>query len=464
MVKIIRLLSKVQETESIESIESTESSIENIFSEDSLTAIASPHKYDKCGVKKISPHAFVHGFLEMFQEGKNCTRILSLKIGLLINDTIKKESLEDRFNRRSYNYVVDLLEKVMSRRVENLRQTSEGRELDAVINDKLGSKFNNVYIADSTCQAVPANLALLFPSSHNQAGNTKATMRLQVIYNYTAKAFSFFELGSFRDNDQSASDNIFNVAQPGDLVIRDLGYFALAVFALMTKQGIYFLSKYKYGVTVLDAQTKEKIDLLKFLRGKNAVDTKVKLGAKEQLEVRLIAHKLPELIANQRIAKAKAERHSKTEHSKEYYELLKWEIYITNVPVEILKPLEIKELYTIRWFIEIIFKTWKSHFNFKKILNTPSMSYYRALITIVLMLTKITYSFTHLFCYIDEKVQKEYNLLISPLKFMDLINSLWTHICKAKTFEDIDYLIPQFAAHGTYERRKDRKNMREKRI
>jgi hypothetical protein len=458
MVKIIRLIPKIQE------IDSTDSSIENVFSESSLTSIANEHKYDKCGVKKITAHAFVHGFLEMFQEGKNCARILCLKIGLLVNNTLKKESLEDRFNRRTFGFVVGLLQTVMTRRVDKLRKTEEGRELNAVLNDKLGSKFKNVYIADSTCQAVPSNLAPLFPSSHNQGGKTKATMRLQVIYNYTAKAFSFFELGSFRDNDQSASDNILSVAKPGDLVIRDLGYFALFVFALMAKTGIYFLSKYKYGVTVLDAQTKEKIDLLKLFYGKNSVDMMVKLGAKEQLLVRLVAHKLPELVANQRIAKAKAERHSKTEHSNEYYELLKWEIYVTNVPIEILKPLEIKELYTIRWFIEIIFKTWKSHFNFKKILNTPSMSYYRALITIVLMLVKITYSFTHLFSYIDEKVQKEYNRLISPLKFMDLINSLWTHICKAKTFEDIDYLIPQFAEHGTYERRKNRKNMREKHI
>lgn len=458
MVKIIRIVERAN------SADTSVSNIENIFSESSLTGISNDYKYDKCGVKKITAHSLVHGFLEMFQEGKNCTRILCLKIGLLIKDTLCKESLEDRFNRRTFGFVVGLLQIVMTRRVENLRKTTEGGALNDALNDKLGSKFKNIYLSDSTCQAVPPNLALLFPSSHNQAGKTKATLRLQVTYNYTSNVFSFFELSSFRDNDQSASDNILSVAQEGDLVIRDLGYFALGVFAQMGQEGIYFLSKYKYGVKVLDAQTKQEINLHQLFHGKNAVDMVVKLGAKEQLEVRIVANKLPELVAKQRIEKAKAERHSKVEHSKEYYELLKWEIYVTNVEIEILKPLEIKELYSIRWFIEIIFKTWKSHFNFKKILNTPSMSYYRALITIVLMLVKITYSFTHLFSYIDKKVQKEYNRLISPLKFMDLINSLWCQICKAQTFEDIDYLIPQFALHGTYEVRKNRKNMREKPI
>lgn len=458
MVKILRIIGRAKE------IDSTESSIEDIFSKDSLTAIASPHEYDKCGVKKITAHALVHGFLEMFQEGKNCKRILCLKIGLLIKDTLSKTSIEDRFNRRTLGFVVSLLQTVMAFRLGNLRKTAEERELSPVLSDKLGSKFKNVYIADSTCQAVPSNLAALFPSSHNKSGKITGTLRLQVIYNYTSHLFSFFELNSFRDNDQSASDNILSIALPGDLFIRDLGYFVLAVFAKMKQMGIYFLSRYQNGVKVLDIKTGEEIKLLKLFHGKTSVDMVVKLGVKEQLVVRLIANKLPIAIANQRIAKAKADRHSKTQHSDEYYELLKWEIYVTNVGSEILNPLEIKELYTIRWFIEIIFKTWKSYFNFKKILNTQSMSYYGALITIVLMLVKITYTFTHLFTYIDEKVQKEYNRLISPLKFMDLINSLWLLIIKARTFEELDDLIPQFARHGTYEVRKNRKNMREKHI
>lgn len=448
MVKILRIVQKESDLQ--------ETPLENLFSEASLQKLSDECGYDKCGVKKITASALVHGFLQMFQEGKNSMRILALKIGLLTQTVIRKESLEARFNRRTLGFALALLKSVMQCRVDIMRGDQSNPQLSASIL----AKFGNVYISDSTCQAAPENLTDMFPSSHNKAGKSKATLRLQVIYNYTAQMFPFFEISSFRDNDQSASDNIFEVAQAGDLVIRDLGYFVLPVFAKMIKKGINFISKYKHGVNVLDNENEQVIDLLELFKGKNRVDMNVKLSSKDKVPMRLVANKLPELVAAQRIAKAKAQRHSKTKHSKEYYELLKWEIYITNVDNEILQAKDFNEIYKIRWFIEIIFKTWKSYFNFKKILNTKGMSYYRTLITIVLMLVKITYAFTHLFSYIDEKVQNQYHKIISPLKFMDLINSLWDQIIKAKSFKDLDHLIPQFAAHATYEVRNNRKNMR----
>lgn len=448
MVKILRIVQKqtdIQETQ-----------IENLFSEARIQKLSEENRYDKCGIKKITASALVHGFLQMFQEGKNSTRILALKIGLLTQTVLRKESLEARFNRRTLNFVLALLKLVMECRVNIMRSDKSRPQLSTSILEK----FKNVYISDSTCQAAPENLIELFPSSHNKAGKSKATLRLQVIYNYTAQIFAFFDICSFRDNDQSASDNIFEVAQAGDLVIRDLGYFVLPVFAKMIEKDINFISKYKHGVKVLDAENEQVIDLLKLFKGKKRVDMEVKLGSKDKVGLRLVANKLPKLVAAQRIAKAKAQRHSKTKHSKEYYELLKWEIYITNVDNEILLAKDFNEIYKIRWFIEIIFKTWKSYFNFKKILNTRGMSYYRTLITIVLMLVKITYAFTHLFSYIDEKVQDQYHKIISPLKFMDLINSLWYEIINVKNFKDLDFLLPQFAAHATYEVRNNRKNMR----
>ncbi len=167
-------------------------------------------------------------------------------------------------------------------------------------------------------------------------------------------------------------------------------------------------------------------------------------------------------MADQRIAKAKKELKPGKSHSKEYYELLKWEIFITNVSVEQLNVDEICLFYQLRWFIEIIFKTWKSNFNFKKVLNVKGMSYYRAVITIVLLLIKITYSFTHLFVYIDAQVQLQYNKLISPMKFMSVINSLGAEIINIKKLDELEPFIKQFAAHATYETRKDRVNMRNK--
>lgn len=180
------------------------------------------------------------------------------------------------------------------------------------------------------------------------------------------------------------------------------------------------------------------------------------------MQVRLVAQKLPKPQADQRIAKAKKELKPGKTHSQEYYELLNWEIFITNTREEQLNIDEICLLYQLRWFIEIIFKTWKSNFNFKKVLNVKGMSYYRAVITIVLLLIKITYAFTHLFVYIDAQVQLKYSKLISPMKFMDVINSLWAIIINIKELKELEPYIKHFAVHATYEVRKSRVNIRNK--
>ena len=50
--------------------------------------------------------------------------------------------------------------------------------------------------------------------------------------------------------------------------------------------------------------------------------------------MRLIARKLPKSKAAKKIKNAKNDRHAKANHSKEYYELLKHEIYLTNITKE----------------------------------------------------------------------------------------------------------------------------------
>jgi hypothetical protein len=435
-----------------------EKNIEDVFSKTSLEALSTTHRYNKCPVKKIDAESFVLGFMDMLSEGKNNLRTLCLTIGVYIGDSIAKSSLEDRFNKRTLSFVSALLQQLLNIRLSNFQD----KQATNVATEGLVSKFNNVYLADSTCQSLPDSLHETFPSSHNTAGKLTATLRIQVIYNYSKRLFSYFDLGNYRQNDQSSSDNIFDVLKKGDLIIRDLGYSVLSVFAQMNTAEIFYISRFMPHIHVFDAESGEKIELLSFLKGKTEIDINVQVGAKERLKTRLVARKLPKPAADARIDKAKKDRHNKANHSAEYYEFLKWEIFITNVCSECLSAEQVNLLYQLRWFIEIIFKSWKSHFNFKKVLDCQGMSFYRTLITIVLMLVKITYSFMHLYAYIDQEVQRKYNKTISPIKFMDVVNSIWSKIIVIKSFKELQLLIPQFAAHATYEKRRTIVNMKNK--
>ena len=71
-----------------------------------------------------------------------------------------------------------------------------------------------------------------------------------------------FSIGPFTRNDQKASGDILRVARPGDLVLRDLGYSSLRIFAGMREAGIDFISRLKYGTHLFD-KTGAPFDLLR---------------------------------------------------------------------------------------------------------------------------------------------------------------------------------------------------------
>ena len=84
------------------------------------------------------------------------------------------------------------------------------------------------------------------------------------------------------------------VAQPNDLILRDLGYFVLDVFKQLDQRGCFFVSRLKTGTCLLARESDEELDILKLLRGQELVDMPVRVGKKDKLAVRLIAVKLPQ--------------------------------------------------------------------------------------------------------------------------------------------------------------------------
>lgn len=176
-------------------------------------------------------------------------RLWALEIGLIVGKTVEKSSLHERLVPRTVDFLEAVIKAIMLDRVNEVRQ----REASAADYGALLGKFGKVLWGDSTCQKLPPNLAAEFPSSFSH-GKPAATLRLQAIYNYTAERFERFAISSFRQNDQSATDFIFEVAALGDLVLRDLGYFVLENLRKMTQKGIFFISKYHPLVAVFNAQ------------------------------------------------------------------------------------------------------------------------------------------------------------------------------------------------------------------
>jgi len=71
------------------------------------------------------------------------------------------------------------------------------------------------------------------------------------------------------------------------------------------------------------------MNLLKHLKKHRGMDKTVELGKERTVRCRIVAVRLPDDTAAERVRKAKADRNSTENHTKQYYEMLRYSIYIT---------------------------------------------------------------------------------------------------------------------------------------
>lgn len=416
---------------------------------------------------KISAELYVVSFFLMILSGGTTLYSWTLQLCRLVDGLrISEQGLERKLEFRHLDFAKWLLSRSLQMQLKSITDNNKGD-----VNEKMKKKsldlkhFNRVLLQDSTCVNVPKNLADFFPSSFVKKGKS-ATARIQLTMDLLSDNYEQLSLGSFRDNDGKASKDILEVAKPKDLILRDKGYWSLDVFKALDKKGCYFLSRLKYGVSLFDEQNEEKLNLnkqLKKAKKKKLVflDIKVRLGVKHRLKTRLVAIRLPEEVAAERRRKAKKDRHSKVNHTEDYYERLDWCIFVTNVPEQILTAEEVTKVYRFRWRIEIVFKVWKSKFNFDGMFNKTSMKQSRAIITFYLLLTWLTLFFTKLYNYFLIKVFNHTKRFISIFKFAEFLVVFMQDDKKIDNLIDNpDGFIDLVASSCLYDKRK-RKNQME---
>jgi hypothetical protein len=220
--------------------------------------------------------------------------------------------------------------------------------------------FRRVLLHDSTVEPLPKHLASAFAGPANGRKGRYAALKLQFVCDLLHSQVLHLSLSGFTRNDQAASPDILNLIRPGDLMIRDLGYFVLKVFEQISLRGAFFLSRYRHGVLIFDAQSGQPLDLAKLLRPGQVLDQQVLLG-KEKVPVRLVAQPVSEALANQRRRRAKSNRDRRLNPGTGKLYLLGWNIFITNVASTLWPAAALAPIYRFRWRIEIIFKAWKSH-------------------------------------------------------------------------------------------------------
>ncbi|MBP1155119.1 hypothetical protein JOE45_001398 [Paenibacillus sp. PvR098] len=168
-----------------------------------------------------------------------------------------------------------------------------------------------------------------------------------------------------------------------DLCIRDLGYFCLEDFEEIEQRGAFYVSRLKLNIRVYE-QNKEveqfkdgkvkkqslykEIDLeaiMDCLQSGEMVELpEVYLGLYKKFRTRLLICKLTEEQTQKRLLmRAKQEKKKNMTYKERTKRLSAINIYMTNAPDIYLKKEHVHDLYSLRWQIEILFKTWKSIFH-----------------------------------------------------------------------------------------------------
>lgn len=261
---------------------------------------------------------------------------------------ITRQGVASRFTCQAAEFMWGLLQAVLS-------EVMAGPMVEL----RVLQRFKGVYVLDSTGMGLPASLAQVWPGCGNSAGPS-AGLKVSVLWELLQGQLEQVEVLSGRTHDQRA--RAASQALPaGALRLADLGYFKLATFKALDQAGVYWLSAYKQGTTLL-AQG-EPLALLDYLTTVDETPTssRVEVGLRTRIAARLVAARVSaEALAQRQRKLAEWERKKQCRASALTWTCLAWDLYLTNIPADLLTDPEVLAVAHVRWQIELLFKLWKS--------------------------------------------------------------------------------------------------------
>jgi hypothetical protein len=404
--------------------------------------------------RKIDTASFISSFFQMMICGKYSLRLWAANVSRLNGSSVSFQSIAKKLDFRQEPFFHALFQKALLIKMQ-------GR-LNFKVNNLLQC-FRRVIIEDSTCFKLPKGLFDFFPGARFPRGR-EAGGRLQLRIELKENKYDAIAIQNYCQNDKTFAYDILNTLQGNELVIRDLGYWAIPVFSQIIQQGAYFLSCLQLGTSVLSPETQQAIDLFSFLkkkeqRGIKQLDMSVLLSEKHRLPVRLVAIKLTDEQTQKRRRMAKVQRHKDTPISDKAFYLMSWNLFVTNVKSSVWDVQSVYNVYNLRWHIEMIFKCWKSKFNFNIFFkHCYGRNPVKPEIILLLVLSWFVLVYVPRFNTCIKVIWKRYHRILSPWRFAD-------YMCSQLQFHlplNIPEAIPLIAYYCCYDKRKDRLNHFEK--
>jgi IS4 transposase len=214
--------------------------------------------------------------------------------------------------------------------------------------------FRDVILTDSTVVRLHHMLAKEYPGC--RTNHTKAALKAHAIMSVAGVGKTSIKVTGERAHDGP----VFRVGKwvKDHLLLFDLGYFRYQLFACITRNGGYFLTRLKANANpTIVALNRLHRGRAVLVVGEKLLDVAKRLQ-REVLDVEVD-------VRFQRRAYRNRGRHDvqslrvvgiRDERSGQHH------FYITNVPVEMLVAEDIRATYALRWQVELLFKELKQHY------------------------------------------------------------------------------------------------------
>lgn len=380
----------------------------------------------KTGFVKIDSTLDGATFLKLLLQNSEKDKNMSLNLmgSSVVNaegKRLSKQALDARFSKKSILFIKTIFEAYL-------------RKMNLAGNSKTDTGwmdlFKCILVKDGTRFDLPAAFAPYFKGFGGKCTSSSAIC-IQFEYDLKTGMIAEFKFTSANIPDcrdaQLTMDNI----QPGDLILRDLGYSGLNIFESIIEKDAYFVSKLNTQIAVFELENNVYIplDFEKLYKNMEGMGCKTKeievfIGKNKRIPTRLTVMPVPQNVYEERIRKNKKENRKKgCTMRAEYAHRQRFNCYITNIGKGILPPQAISNIYRLRWQIELVFKQWKSTY---KIDKTHKMKYERWM---TLFYARMLLMLIHWQLYHVTKVAK-YNIENKLLSFAKCFVSLQSRAIK----------------------------------